>query len=123
MLIVVYPAGRLSDRIGRKPIAVASAFIGAAGILLIIFSKEYSVILVAAGLIGVALGGFTSANWAMAIDMVSRGEEARYLGIANMATAGAGAVARLIGPVIDFFEKQSAGTGYQVMLITCLVFF
>jgi hypothetical protein len=55
--------------------------------------------------------------------MVSKGEEARYLGIANMATAGAGALARLIGPVIDFFEKQSGGLGYQIMLFTCLVFF
>ncbi|MDD4874154.1 MAG: MFS transporter [Dehalococcoidales bacterium] len=123
MLIVVYPAGRLSDKIGRKSIAVTSAFIGAAGILLIIVSKEYSVILAAAGLIGIALGGFTSANWAMACDMVCKGEEARYLGIANMATAGAGALARLIGPVIDFFENQSTGSGYQVMLITCLALF
>ncbi|NLL89546.1 MAG: MFS transporter [Dehalococcoidales bacterium] len=123
MLIVVYPAGRLSDKIGRKPIAMISAFIGAFGILLIILSKDYNTIMVAAGFIGVALGGFSSTNWAMAIDMVSAGEEARYLGIANMATAGAGALARLIGPVIDFFEKQSLGTGYQVMLFTCLVFF
>ncbi len=123
MLIVVYPAGRLSDKIGRKPIAVTSAFIGAFGIILIILTKDYNTIMVAAGFIGVALGGFTSTNWAMAIDMVSKGEEARYLGIANMATAGAGALARLIGPVIDFFEKQSPGMGYQVMLFTCLVFF
>jgi Na+/melibiose symporter-like transporter len=123
MLIVVYPAGRLSDRIGRKPIAMISAFIGAFGILLIILTKDYNTIMVAAGFIGVALGGFSSTNWAMAIDMVSSGEEARYLGIANMATAGAGALARLIGPVIDFFEKQALGMGYQVMLFTCLVFF
>ena len=123
MLIVVYPAGRLSDKIGRKPIAVTSAFIGAFGIVLIILTKDYNTIMIAAGFIGVALGGFTSTNWAMAIDMVSKGDEARYLGIANMATAGAGALARLIGPVIDFFEKQSLGMGYQVMLFTCLVFF
>ncbi|MDD3994965.1 MAG: MFS transporter [Dehalococcoidales bacterium] len=123
MLVVVYPAGRLSDRIGRKPIAITSAFIGAFGILLIILTKDYTMIMVAAGFIGVALGGFSSTNWAMAIDMVSTGEEARYLGIANMATAGAGALARLIGPVIDFFEKQSLGMGYQVMLFTCLFLF
>jgi Na+/melibiose symporter-like transporter len=123
MLAVVYPTGRLSDKMGRKPIALVSAFIGAFGILLIILSKEYSTILIAAGFIGIALGGFTSTNWAMAIDMVPSGEEARYLGIANMATAGAGALARLIGPVIDFFEKQGPGMGYQIMLFTCLAFF
>ncbi|MFA5629400.1 MAG: MFS transporter [Dehalococcoidales bacterium] len=123
MLIVVYPAGRLSDRIGRVPIAVISALIGAFGVLLIILTKDYNIIMIAAGFIGVALGGFTSTNWAMAIDLIEEGQEARYLGIANMATAGAGALARLIGPIIDFFEKQSFGMGYQVMLFTCLVFF
>ena len=45
MLVVVYPAGRLSDRIGRKPIAITSAFIGAFGILLIILTKDYTMIM------------------------------------------------------------------------------
>ena len=123
MLAVVYPAGRLSDRIGRKPIGISSALLGALGVLIIILSKDYTTILIAAGIIGVALGAFSSTNWAIATDLVAKGEEARYLGLANVATAGAGALARLIGPVIDFFEKQSAGLGYQVMLIACFVYF
>jgi fucose permease len=40
-----------------------------------------------------------------------------------MATAGGAALARLIGPVIDFFNVQSAGLGYQVMLAVCFVYF
>jgi Na+/melibiose symporter-like transporter len=123
MLVVVYPAGRLSDRIGRKPIGISSALLGAVGVLIIILSKDYTIIMIAAGIIGVALGAFSSTNWALATDLVAKGEEARYLGLANVATAGAGALARLIGPIIDFFEKQSAGLGYQVMLIVCFVFF
>jgi predicted MFS family arabinose efflux permease len=99
MLIVVFPAGKLSDKIGRKPIALTSAFIGAFGMLLIILTKDYNMIMVAAGFIGVALGGFTSTNWAMAIDMVSKGEEARYLGNCHMATAVLASLAcRLYGP-------------------------
>jgi MFS family permease len=123
MLVVVYPAGRLSDRIGRKPIGISSALLGALGVMIIILSKDYTIIMIAAGIIGLALGAFSSTNWALATDLVAKGEEARYLGLANVATAGAGALARLIGPVIDFFEKQSAGMGYQVMLIICFVFF
>ncbi len=64
-----------------------------------------------------------STNWALATDLVAKGEEARYLGLANMATAGGAALARLIGPVIDFFNTQSAGLGYQVMLGASFVYF
>jgi Na+/melibiose symporter-like transporter len=123
MLIVVWPAGYLSDRIGRKPIIITSGLLGALGIGIIYLSQQYSTILWAAGLIGIALGAFNSANWALATDLVEKGEEARYLGIANMATAGGAALARVIGPVIDYFNNRSANRGYDFMLLVCLVYF
>ncbi len=123
MLIVVWPAGYFSDRIGRKPVIIASGLLGAAGIGIIALSQEYGTILWAAGLIGIAIGAFNSTNWALATDLVEKGEEARYLGIANMATAGGAALARAIGPAIDHFNNQSAGLGYDFMLLVCLVYF
>ena len=123
MLAVVYPAGRLSDRIGRRPIAVTSGFIGALGILLIfLFQNSYTLIIACAGLVGISFGAFMSTNWALATDLVAKGEEARYLGLANLATAGGGALARLIGPAIDFFNAHSPGLGYSVMLLACFVY-
>ncbi len=123
MLIVVWPAGWLSDRIGRKPITIVSGLLGALGIAVIALSQEYGTILWAAAIIGVAIGAFNSTNWALATDLVPEGEEARYLGIANMATAGGAALARAIGPAIDFFNNQSAGLGYNFMLMVCLAYF
>jgi Na+/melibiose symporter-like transporter len=123
MLVVVWPAGYICDRIGRKPVSVAAGFLGALGIGIITFSQEYSTILWAAGIIGVAMGAFNAANWALATDLVSRGEEARYLGIANMATAGGAALARAIGPAIDFFNRGRAGLGYDFMLWVCIAYF
>jgi MFS family permease len=64
-----------------------------------------------------------STQWALATDLVGRGEEARYLGLVNMSIAGAGVVARLVGPVIDFFNSVRPDLGYQVMLLVCFVFF
>jgi Na+/melibiose symporter-like transporter len=123
MLAMVWPAGYLSDKIGRKSISAGAGALGAAGIGIIALSHQYSVTLWAALIIGMAIGAFNSANWALATDLVPRGEEARYLGIANMATTGGAALARLIGPVIDFFNNRSTLSGYNIMLVACVVYF
>ena len=123
MLVAAYPSGWLSDRIGRKPIAFSAALLGALSIVLILLlPKQVNVLLFPAALLGVALAAFSSTNWALATDLVAKGEEARYLGLANMATAGGGALARLIGPVIDFANNRVANLGYSVMLLACTVY-
>jgi Na+/melibiose symporter-like transporter len=124
MLAVVYPAGRLSDRIGRRPVVVASGLLGALGIALIfLFQHNYLFIIFCGGLVGISFGAFMSSNWALATDLVGKGEEARYLGLTNLATAGGAALARLIGPVIDFFNAYSPRLGYSVMLGACFIYF
>ena len=57
------------------------------------------------------------------VDLVTKSEEARYLGLTMLAMAGGSALARLIGPVIDFFNNISSGFGYQVMLLVCFICF
>ncbi|MFC1913012.1 MFS transporter [Chloroflexota bacterium] len=124
MLAAVYPAGYLSDRVGRRPVLVASGLFSALGILLVfLFKDNFTVIVICGGLIGLSSGAFMSTNWALATDLVAKGEEARYLGLTNLATAGGAALARLVGPVIDFFNAHSANLGYSVMLLICFVYF
>ena len=120
LLLTAYPAGRLSDRIGRKPIVIASGILGAVGILVLIFSRNYLQLMFAGALIGMANGALLSGSWALATDLAVNGEEAKYLGLNNLAMAGGSALARLIGPVIDFFNGMRQGLGYQVMLLFCL---
>ena len=123
LLLAVYPAGQLSDRLGRKPIILFSGFIGVLGITVLFFARTYIGILVCGGLLGISAGAFLSTNWALATDLVPAGEEARYLGLTNIATAGAGALARLTGPVIDFFNTLQHCFGYSVMLLICIFYF
>ena len=123
MLAVAYPAGRLSDRVGRKPIAVSSGLLGALGIVALFFSQSYMHIMLSGGILGISSGAWMSSQWALATDLVGKGEEARYLGLVNMSSAGAGAASRLIGPVIDFFNAYSPNLGYQVMLLACFIYF
>jgi len=123
MLVVVWPAGYYSDRIGRRPFTAVAGLLGAAGIGVIALSPSVNSVLWSAGLIGVAMGIFNSSNWALATDFAPAGEEARYLGVANMATAGGAVLARVIGPGIDFFNARHALSGYTFMLMMCLAYF
>ncbi len=123
MLAAAYFAGRLSDRVGRRPIVVSSGLLGALGIALLFFFHSYSTIMFAASVLGIASGAFMSTNWALATDLVAKGEEARYLGLTNLATAGGSALTLfIIGPLIDFFNARSPGQGYQAMFLVCFVF-
>lgn len=123
MIAGAYPSGRLSDRVGRKPIAFSAALLGAASVVLIlVLPKNVNILLIPAAIIGVSLAAFSSTNWALAVDLVPTGEEARYLGLANMATAGGGALARLIGPIIDFANSRVVNLGYTVMLVACALY-
>lgn len=123
MLLAVYPAGRLSDRIGRRPVVISAGLLGAAGILVIFWASSYSTVIAGGAIIGTATGAFMSSNWALATDLVPGDEGARYLGLTNMATAGGAALARLIGPAIDYFNRYGASLGYQVMLGACFAYF
>jgi MFS family permease len=120
---VVYPAGWLSDRIGRRPVVIASGVLGALGILPLLLIHNYSAMMVSGALLAISGGAFFSSNWALATDLVPKGEEARYLGLTNLATAGGSALARLIGIAIDPLNAYTHGLGYQVMLAACLLYF
>ena len=122
MLVSAYPAGHLSDRLGRRKLGLISGVTGAIAVLLLLFFPQiYPVIMAASGLIGIAFGIFLSTSWALATDLAVKGKEARYLSLASAATAGGSAMARLIGPLIDAFNGMKANSGYTVMLIICLV--
>jgi Na+/melibiose symporter-like transporter len=123
LFAVVYPAGLLSDKVGRKPMILSCGLLGVAGALSLFFSHTYTHILLSAVPLGIAMGGLISSTWALATDLVPKGEEARYLGLTNLSSAGSAAIAYLMGPAIDFFNGIKPQLGYQVMLLSCPVCF
>lgn len=124
ILVAVLPTGYLADKTGRRPIIIGSALIGAVGFVILFFFQTYTYVMIGGGLIGLANGAFMSANWAMATDLAGQGEEARYLGLTNLATGGAAIAATFAGPVIDFFNNlYTPKLGYQVVMAICIFLF
>ncbi|MFQ6015139.1 MAG: MFS transporter [Anaerolineae bacterium] len=115
ILVIVFPAGYLADRVGRKPLLILAGLGATVGGLLFLSARSYGDLLLYGGIIGLSAGVFISAGWALATDLVPQEEAGRYLGVSNLATAGGSAVARLGGPFIDFFNARQAGLGYTVV--------
>lgn len=79
-------------------------------------------------LIGAATGSFLSVDWAFTIDVIPRDEAGRFLGFSNIATAGAGIIARFIaGPILDHFNAGAHILGilggYPVVFGMFVIFF
>jgi len=116
---LVFPAGILSDRFGRKPLNLFAGGLAALGLLLIAFARSVTTLLLFGGIVGMATGIFVSVNWALATDLIPADEAAKYLGLTNIATAGSGAIARLAGPLIDGLNALRPGAylGYPVLFV------
>ena len=115
LVIVTLPSGWLADRIGRKPLVIAAGLAAVVGMSILLVAREIPILTIAGVIVGLAVGTFLSANWALVTDIVPRAEAARYLGIANIATAGGSFVARFLGgALIDPINlaTNSTSAGY-----------
>lgn len=114
LAVAALASGWLSDRVGRRPMLLTAGLVSAAGTAVVLGGRDTAPVLVGAAVIGLGVGMFLSANWALITDIVPGAEAARYLGVANIATAGGSAVARLLGgllidPVNRALGSRSAG--------------
>jgi MFS family permease len=112
-------AGYLCDRYGRKPLHVAAVLLIILGSLSMTFAGSPTTILIFGSVIGAGIGLFISANWALANDLAPAGQAGKFLGLTNLATAGAGALSRLAGPGIDALNAVRPGTylGYDGLFV------
>ncbi|MBV8527247.1 MAG: MFS transporter [Candidatus Dormibacteraeota bacterium] len=122
-LLATYPAVRLSERTGRRPILVAATVVGAAGSALFLVAGSLTVVVLVAMLVGVAWGMLVSVDWAYMVDLAPRDRSGKFLGFSNVATAGSQAAAPFaLGPVIDAVNRSTGTGGYKVLFAAAAIF-
>lgn len=115
--------GWLGDRLGgvegHKKILALAGVISSLGCLLMLTVRTPAGLLGFGSVLGMGIGLFLTSNWALAARLAPLDAAGKFLGFTNLATAGAGAVARLTGPLIDLGNNAAAGEfwGYTGMFL------
>ena len=126
-LVSAIPAGWISDRIGQKRLLEISGLLAAAGtgiLLGTVWLPDMRVITLAGSILGLATGLFVTVNWALGTRLVPGQEAGRYLGVSNLAGAGAGMIGSGIGgPLADLLNASTPGLGYFVIFSGYLLLF
>jgi MFS family permease len=127
IMLFAFAGGWISDRFGNRRVVAGSGLVAAIGgglVLGTIWVPNMAIIYVAGMFIGLGTGLFMTANWALGTDLVPIDEAGRYLGISNLAGAGAGMIGKGIGgPVIDYLNIYRPGLGYFAIFASYAVLF
>ncbi|GAB4505470.1 MAG: MFS transporter [Anaerolineales bacterium] len=104
LVALVLVGGWLTDTFGAKRTLYLASILASGGMLLMLFPRTMTGLMLFSGVLGAGIGLFLTANWALA-NRLAPGEEAgKFLGLTNLATAGSGALARLEGPALDWLN-------------------
>lgn len=111
-------------RLGRKGLVALAGIICTLGTLLLLMASDFPMVILSGSILGIGTGLFMATNWALGTSLVPASEAGRYLGISNLAGAGAGIIGVGIGgPIADFFNRLEPGLGYMVIFSIYAVLF
>jgi MFS family permease len=103
-------AGWLADRFDRRILSAIGGLIGAVGVAVMIFGPNIPTMYAAAAIIGLSYSLFNVASWALGTDIVPKQRAGEFLGLQNLAGAGAGAIGAYIG------GRVADQSGYVLMM-------
>lgn len=110
-------AGWLADRFDRRRLTAVSGVVGTIGVTVMVLGPSIGLMYVAAAIIGIAYALFNVASWALGTDIIPQERAGEFLGLQNLAGAGAGAIGAYIGGVI------ADHSGYMLMMSMFAVMF
>jgi MFS family permease len=101
--------GWLSDKFGSRTVIFLASLISAAGCFLLISARDLQTLTLFGSVLGAGIGFYLTSNWALATRLAPKEEAGKFLGLTNLATAGAGALSRLGGIGIDIGNAAAPG--------------
>ena len=122
ILLTALPSGWLADRVGKRLLVTVSALLAMGGTFIILIIPTLPAMYVGGSLIGAAMGIYYSASWALGTEIVPQSQAGHFLGISNLAGAGAGAIGAYIGgPIADAYGYVVLFTIYGVMFVLSIL--
>lgn len=116
--------GWLTDRLGSRKVLFWASIFTAVGCLLLITANNIGMLTMFAGIVGAGIGLYLTSNWAFASRLAPKAQAGKFLGLTNLATAGASAVSKLGGIPIDLANNTFPGRyfGYSGLFMLSAVF-
>jgi len=123
LILFALLGGWLGDRFGHRRVLKVASVIGALGCLSLLWARTPGTLLAFGAILGVGIGLFLTSNWALATQQAPLEQAGKYLGLTNLATAGAGVLGRLEGPMIDVLNNAAPGAwwGYSALFLLGMV--
>jgi MFS family permease len=121
LLITAIIGGWLADRISKKFLIMLGGVITAIGAGILIVGSTLPVTYLGGAIIGLGAGLFYSTSWALGTEIVPKEKAGQFLGLSNLAGAGAGAIGAYIGgPIADHLSYHLVISIYSIMIFISL---
>jgi MFS family permease len=119
VVVFAVAGGWLGDRLGHQIIQYIACAFAFAGCLLMLGARTPGTLQAYGIVLGIGIGLFQTSNWALANQFAPQEQAGKYLGLVNLASAGAGFISRLQGPLIDGLNNAYPGTwwGYTLLFL------
>jgi len=105
--------------IGGGRIAKVATLVACGALIGIAFAPTLPILAIAGVVLAAAAGAFQAVNWGVLAKSLRDDQAARYFGLANIATAGASALAGAFGPLVDIAQQFIPGATYQILFCIC----
>lgn len=116
--------GILTDRFGSRKVLIWASIFTSIGCLLLMAADSMGMLVGFASIVGAGIGLYLTSNWALASRLAPKEQAGKFLGLTNLATAGASAISKLGGIPIDMINNAVPGKfyGYTWLFLISAVF-